>query len=182
MTILPSPASSPTIRTRQHLNSVVENIVLMRSEQAELERAQAKEIAAIRDKYRAPLAEVDRLLQMETAWVEAWAKQNPEEFSGERLLECPHAQIGFRMMPPRVERASRRWSWADATAALAETAWGQRYLRTAAPEIDKEAILADLANLPTEELRQAGIKIAQGERFFIEAHERPEESTNDNAD
>jgi len=171
-------SSSPTIRCREQLNAVVENIVLLRAELAELERAQANELAAVREKYRAPLTEVDRFLQMETAWVEAWAHQNPGEFSGERLLDCPHARIGFRTMPPRVERANRRWNWAEAAAALAEVEWGKRYLRTPDPEIDREAILADLERLPAEDLRQVGIKVVQGERFFIEAHEEPKEDAN----
>ena len=170
MTTLSSPEMGPTIRTRDQLNAVVENIVLLRLEQAELDRAQADEIAAIREKYRAPLTEVDRYLQMETAWVEAWARQNPGEFTRERIIDCPHARVGYRVMAPRVERASRRWTWTEAALALAETEWGRRYLRAPEPEVDKEAILADLATLSTDDLRQAGIKIVQGERFFIEPH------------
>jgi phage host-nuclease inhibitor protein Gam len=177
MTTLSFPGTSPTIRNRDQLNAVVENIILLRAEQAGLDRAQADEIAAIREKYRAPLTEVDRYLQMETAWVETWARQNPDEFSAERLIDCPHARIGYRETPPRVERASRRWTWTEASIALAATAWGSRYLRTPEPEIDKETILADLATLPVEDLHEVGIKIVQGERFYIEAHGQPEESS-----
>jgi hypothetical protein len=50
---------------------------------------------------------------------------------------------------------------------LGETAWGRRYLRVPAPEVDKAAILADRAQLPADELRLAGIKIVQQEHFFI---------------
>jgi len=177
MTNLSSQEMGPTIRTRDQLNAVVENIVLLRLEQAELDRAQAGEIAAIREKYRASLTEVDRYLQMEIAWVEAWARQNPAEFTGERTIDCPHARIGYRVMSPRVERASRRWTWTEAASALAEKEWGRRYLRTPEPEVDKEAILADLATLPAEDLRQVGIKVVQGERFFIEPRGESEASS-----
>jgi len=160
----------PAIRSREQLDAVVENIVLLQREQAELVRTQESEIAAIREKYRLPFAELDRYLQMETSWVEAWARQNPVALTEKRSMDCPHAAIGFRETLPRVERASRKWTWTAAALRLAEVAWGKPYLRVPEPEVDREAILSDLAILSAEELREAGIKIVQGERFFIEPH------------
>jgi phage host-nuclease inhibitor protein Gam len=176
MTSFSSPSPAPTIRTREQLDAVVENIVSLKGELAELERAQATEIVGVREKFRAPLTEVDRFLQKEIAWVETWARQNPSAFVTDRLLRCPHATIGYRMMPPRVERASRQWTWTEAASRLSEVEWGRRYLRTPAAEVDRDAILADLASLSNDELRQVGIKIVQGERFFIEPHGHEEEA------
>src|SRR5277367_3363915 len=85
-------------------------------------------------------------------------------------MTCTHAVIGFRVSPPRIDRASRKWTWAEVAVKLSELAWGRRYLRTPAPEVNKEALLADRAELSTAELKQAGIKIVQDERFYITPH------------
>jgi len=175
MTPLPSTSAVPVIRTREQLHAVVENIVRMRQELREIVRTQEAEIASIREKYRGPLSELDSFLQKESAWVEAWVQANPSELDENRCVECPQATVGFRVAAPRIERASRKWTWTEAALKLAETTWGRRYLRIPSPEVDKEAILADLVNLPVDDLRDSGIKIVQGERFFIEPHEPTED-------
>jgi phage host-nuclease inhibitor protein Gam len=168
--MLTFPTPHAVIQTRQQLHAVVENIVLMRAEQAGLISAQESAIAAVREKYRAPLADVDRCLQKESAWVEAWANAHPGEFSETRVLLCPSATIGFRAASPRVACTNRKWSWSAAAQKLAETAWGSRYLRTPVPEIDREALLADQEKLSSDDLQAAGLKIVQGDQFFIEPH------------
>jgi len=100
-------------------------------------------------------------------WAEAWARQHPEVFSPARTLACPHATIGFRAEPPRIERASRSWNWSRIAETLGELDWGRRYLRTPAPEVDKEAIVADLARLSPSDLRETGLKIIHGDRFYV---------------
>ncbi len=167
----PSQPAAPSIETRQQLDSVVENIVQLQLSRAELESEQEREIVAIRQRYRAPLAELDRYLLLETNWVETWAEAHPDAFSDRRTLSCTHATIGFRTSPPRLERVSRKWSWSDIAGRLAEVAWGRRYLRHPAPEVNKEAILSDRLDLDAGELRKTGLKILQENRFFIHPHQ-----------
>ena len=164
-----SSPTAPTIRTREQLDAVVENIVRLQLEQGDLLDAQENEIAAVREKYRVS----------SSRWTVSrkWKPRGPRRGRwptlaafDERLLDCPHATIGFRETSPRVERASRKWTWTAAALKLAESEWGRRYLRIPSPEVDKEALLADQPTLSAEELRQAGIKIVQGERFFAEPH------------
>jgi phage host-nuclease inhibitor protein Gam len=166
----PSQPTPPSIQNRQQLDAVVENIIHLQQNRAELERDQEREITAIRQKYRTPLAEVDRYLLLESTWVETWARANPDEFSDQRSLTCTHATIGFRVSPPRVDRASRKWTWSEISQKLSELAWGRRYLRQPAPEVNKEALLADRTELVATELRKVGLKIVQDERFFITPH------------
>jgi phage host-nuclease inhibitor protein Gam len=166
----PSQPPTPTIQTRHELDAVVENIVQLQLDRAEVEREQEREIAAVRQKFRGPLAEMDRYLLLETTWAEAWARANPEAFSEKRSMTCTHAVIGFRVSPPRIDRASRKWTWAEVAVKLSELAWGRRYLRQPAPEVNKEALLADRAELAAAELRKVGVKIVQEERFFIAPH------------
>ncbi len=58
--------------------------------------------------------------------------------------------------------------------ALGGLDWGKRYLRVPSAEVDKEAIVADMAWLSAADLRDVGLKVVQGERFFIAAHKTSE--------
>jgi len=162
---IPTPA--PAIQTRHQLEALLENIARLQFERAELYRALESEIAAVRQRYRAQLAEMDHFLDLETGWAEAWARAHPDAFAADRSLACAHATIGFRAAPPRIERASRRWTWSRIAVTLAGLAWGKRYLRIPAPEVDKEALIDDLAHLSPVELRNAGLRVIEGEHFFI---------------
>jgi len=178
----PNQPTAPNIQTRQQLDVVVENIVQLQLDRDELERAQEREITAIRQKFRPPLAELDRYLAAETSWVENWAKENPGAFNEKRALDCTHATIGFRVTPPRIERASRKWTWSAVALKLADLGWGKRYLRVPPPEVNKEALLADRAELSPVELRQAGLRIAREERFFISPHDSAENTDQSETD
>ncbi len=169
-TLLPLQAAAPAIQTRQQLEAVLENIAHLQRERDELRRAQENEIAAVRQRHRAPLAEIENYLELETSWAESWALAHPEALATDRSLACAHATIGFRAEPPRLERASRRWTWSRIALTLADLPWGRRYLRVPEPEVDREALLADLAGLSPVELRNAGLRVVQGERFFITPH------------
>ena len=150
------------------------NIACLQHERDEIFRAQETEIAAVRHRHRASLIEIEHLLEVETSWAEAWARKNPDALDADRSLACADAKIGFRAEPPRIERASRRWTWSRIALTLAGLAWGSRYLRVPAPEVDKEALAADLPSLSPVELRNAGMIVVQGERFFITPHETAE--------
>ena len=167
ITLTQDQPSQPAIRTREQFTAVVENIFQIRRDREELWHEQEREIAAVREKYRAQLAETERCLDLETSWAEAWARAHPEIFSPDRTLVCGSVLVGFRVEPPRIERASRRWTWSRIARTLAELPWGQKYLRLPPPEVDREALLADLGTLSPEDLRNAGMKILQGERFVI---------------
>jgi hypothetical protein len=174
MTTLPLPTPVvPAIETREQLEAVLENIAQIRLAREELYRTVETEIAALRQRYRTPLAEMDRHLDLETSWVEAWASRHPEIFVQNRALICEHATIGFERIPARIERASRRWTWARIAETLADLTWGKRYLRVPPPEVDKEAIVADLGHLTLEDLRQAGMRLVEGDRFFLTTNHEP---------
>jgi len=171
---LPVSAPAPTITSRHELDAVVENIVQLQLNRAEIEREQDQEIAGIRQKFRAPLAEIERYLTLETTWVETWARSHPDSFRDRQSLALTHAVIGFRVSPHRVDRASRKWTWSAIAEKLGEMAWGRRYLRQPALEVNKEALLADRADLSSAELRTVGLKIVQEERFYIAPHRETE--------
>ena len=169
MTTTPFPTvAGPSIQTRQQLETVLENIAALRHEHTALQLAQENEIAAVRLRYRAQLAELETFLDLETAWVETWALAHPEAFANAgRAITSAHATIGFRAGPPRLERASRRWTWSRIAHTLATLPWGRRYLRLPPPEVDRDALLADLPKLSLADLRATGLRVHQGDQFYL---------------
>jgi phage host-nuclease inhibitor protein Gam len=163
----PLPAA-PAIASRAQLEALLENIAELQREREAAWRAQEEELAAVRARYRAQLTELQHLLQVETGWAEAWARKHRAELGAGGVLASAHATLGFRAGAPRIERASRRWTWSRIAAALAERPWGARYLRVPEPVVDTEAMAADLGRLSREELRAAGIAVVEGEHFFLE--------------
>jgi phage host-nuclease inhibitor protein Gam len=178
---LPTASPAPTITSRHELDAVVENIVQLQLNRAEIEREQEQEITAVRQKFRAPLAEIERYLTLESSWVETWARSHPDTFRDRQSLALTHAVIGFRVSPHRVDRASRKWTWGAIAEKLGEMAWGRRYLRQPALEVNKEALLADRTDLSPAELRTVGLKIVQEERFYIAPHRETESIDADDA-
>jgi len=164
---VPPPAPAPTIRSRAQLEVLLENIAELHRERAALWDAQEAEIAAVRARYRAPLAEVQNLLAAETSWAEAWARNHRAELGPGGTLATAQATLGFRAEAPRIERASRRWTWSRIAVTLAGLPWGRRYLRVPEPVVDPEALLADLAQLSRADLRAAGMEVVEGEQFFL---------------
>jgi hypothetical protein len=175
MTSLPNPVPDtlPSVQTRLQLDALLQNIVDLQRTRDELRRNQEEELALVRQKFRGPLAELDHFLLVETGWAESWAQNHRMELGPELSLRCEAATIGFECGPPRVERASRRWTWPRIAQTLAGLAWGARYLRTPAPEVDRDAVERDLSTLSTTDLRDAGMKVVPSERFVIKAHDLP---------
>src|ERR1700677_3444050 len=108
--IAPLPAP-PEISTRAELEALLENIAELRREREAAFAAQEAELAAVRQRHRAQLTELQNLLALETSWAEAWTRQHRGELSADGTLGFANATLGFRAGGPRVERASRRWTW-----------------------------------------------------------------------
>jgi phage host-nuclease inhibitor protein Gam len=166
LTPLPA-AAAPDVRTRAQLEALLENIAELQREREAAWQAQEAELAEVRARHRAQLTELQQLLALETSWAEAWARQHRAELGADGALSTAHATLGFRAQAPRIERASRRWTWSRITATLAALPWGARYLRTPEPVVDPEAIVADLDKLSREELHAAGMEVVEGEQFFL---------------
>lgn len=93
----------------------------------------------------------------------------PEEATeGPRSRTYRNASIGFRWNPVKVEKRVSKDTFEAIALRLAALPWGAAYLREFDPEVDKDALKRDQANLTEEQLAAAGLKFAQSETFFID--------------
>jgi hypothetical protein len=97
----------------------------------------------------------------------------PEKKSIDLLL----ATVGFETTPPRVEKTRSKDTYGKCALMLATLPWGEAYIRYPEPEVNKEKLIADRAILTPEQLRDAGLQIAQDENFFIRPRSDVAEAT-----
>ena len=77
--LFPPAPTTPAIRTRAQLDMLLENISELHREREAAWQAQEADIAAVRQRHRAHLTELQNLLALETSWAEAWARANRGE-------------------------------------------------------------------------------------------------------
>jgi hypothetical protein len=175
-----APIQPPVIKTRAQFEIVVENIVEMKRSRADAVNMMEMEIAAVREKHQKLILEIEHHLRAETEWAQMWFLQHPEVMDKDRALKLNVATVGLVSSGRELVRASRRWTWTRIAEALGQLPWGKNYLRQPEPEVDKDKVLANLAVLDPVELRAAGLKVIEGEHFFIEPKPSTE-SINENA-
>lgn len=122
------------------------------------------EILGIKNKYEVQLGQLDARIEQSCGDLEAWALANPDEFGKKKSIEFIAGTIGFRTGTPKLALVSRAWTWERVTAAVAQLL--PNFIRNK-PEVDKEGIIATRDEL-AEFLPQVGLKITQGETFYVE--------------
>lgn len=87
---------------------------------------------------------------------------------GSKSRSYRNATVGFRLNPPKVDKILAKDTWEAIAARLNAVEWGKPFLHFKDPTVNKDALLANRANLTTEQLQLVGVSFAQGETFFIE--------------
>jgi phage host-nuclease inhibitor protein Gam len=156
------------ISSRAALDSVVADIVKLKLEQTHATAVMEQEIATVQKHHQENLLGIARQIEAREAGVFVYCQKNrcalfPEKKSIDLLL----ATVGFELTPPRVDKISTKDTFGKIGLRLENLEWGAAYVRYPDPEVNKEKILADRAQLKPDQLREAGLKIDQDENFFI---------------
>ncbi len=129
-----------------------------------LENQKDAKVLEVTERFGAKIAELDDDMKPKLTAVMNWALANPAEFAEAKSLDFGTARVGFRTGTPKLTLLNRSWNWD----AVCETV--QRLLPNfirSKPELDKEAIIAQRDEL-AEYLPACGVKVVQGETFFLE--------------
>ncbi len=141
-----------------------------------LNRAKAdheRRLAELNTEFDKQIAEqVNEINSLEAA-IQLFAESRPDLFpqsaeDGPRSRTYRNAVIGFRTNPPKVEKRVSKDTIEAIVERLESLAWGEKYVKYAEPGLDKEALLKDRAVLTEGQLAQVGLKISQGQTFFID--------------
>jgi phage host-nuclease inhibitor protein Gam len=123
-----------------------------------------EELIGIKAEYGVDIAKLDAQIEQARQDLEAWAIAHPDEFGKKKSIEFGNGTIGFRTGTPKLELLNRKWTWKTVTTAVEQLL--PNFIRYK-PEVDKDAIIGQREEL-AEFLPSVGLKVTQGESFFVE--------------
>lgn len=151
------------IQTREQAEAAMDALSVAAHRLARLEADMNLKLTAVREKYEEEMAGLAAAVKTETERLRAWADAHPEEFDSSRSVKLLHGVVGYRLGNWAVKLI--RGFKADRAVALVKNVLGPAYVRTK-EEIDKELILADRAQIPTDALTSCGLRLEQAESFY----------------
>ena len=163
------------IKDRHDAEAAMNTLAQVANNRRKLIARSDAEKLAVDNKYQANIAACDDGIAELESDLETWALNNPTEFPAKKKsIKFASGTIGFRDGKPKLELASKTWSWDKALEAVQH--FLPNFIRNA-PEIDKAALIAQAAGLQPA-LRSCGLKVDQGEKFFAkpnltETEEKP---------
>lgn len=123
-------------------------------------------ILEIKQKFEVDLNAAEADIKSACADLEMWATANPDQFVKRKSLELLNGVLGFRTGTPKLVPLARAWTWEKITEQVC--AFLPNFVRSK-PEVDKEAILGQRDEPAIQAiLPRCGLKVTQGEKFFVE--------------
>lgn len=146
------------------LSIIAKRTAYIKKREAELN----EKITQLKQKFDIDTAEAQTEIEVLRSDIEKFCIDNKYEFENNRTKEFVNGKIGFRVNPPKVLQLNKKFSVSNSID-LIKTVFKGIYLRIK-EEIDKDKILADYReqNLTDQQLAKVGLRIDQGETFFIE--------------
>ena len=156
----------PAVRSREELESLVDEIACLKLEEARLAAGLDAELRAVQEKQAPRLTGLRQTLEAKMAAARLWAEAHRAEFGRLRSLEMRSGVLGWRSGPPALKLAPA-WSWGLVLDKLKTLAEMRDYIRVR-EEVNKQRLLADRLALGPAALRRVGVAVAQEENFFVE--------------
>jgi len=150
------------IKDRNEAESAMNMLALATNNRRKFIAKSDAEKLAVDTKYQGSIAVCDESIAEIEAGLSEWAEANPNEFGKKKSIKFASGTIGFREGNFKLEKISKAVSWEKVLQAV--QALLPNFIRNA-PEIDKEAILAQRVELAPI-LPQCGLRVVQGERFY----------------
>lgn len=155
------------IETVEGLTVAVNRYVELSTDLARRKAKAERAIAAINSAFEAEnaerMAEVDAL----AAAAHIYCDAHQDILDRGRSREMANAIVGFRTNPPKVEKIASKDTFEAIARRMQAQPWAGPFIKLAEPEINKELLLSERANLKEADLAAVGLRIAQGETFFI---------------
>lgn len=156
----------PFVRSRVEAEALVGKIreLAIEKERHRIEIEAAKN--AIDEQHAERLGQIAVEQELLTEALSAWSDANREEFGKHRSVQFVHGTMGWRTGNPTLKLLSR-WTWEKVLDNLLSI--GRKDLVRTKFEVNKEVILAQ-ARQPVKplEIGPLGLRVEQGEPFFVE--------------
>ena len=187
----PKPTPKPTIlHTREAMQAEVSNYVKAKLAHLSLLADLEKEKTALEQSYARRLDDLAQKIELSFAAVQNFCAQHRGEvLDGKaKSFTTINATIGFRDTPPRVEKVRSRETWGAVARRLLGLVFTRpeddalepanrrplldcsTFVREAALEVNKEALLSARQSLTADQLATMGLRFESEELFYIEPH------------
>jgi phage host-nuclease inhibitor protein Gam len=93
------------------------------------------------------------------------------EAEDKKSVQLVNGVMGRRDNPPKLALRNRSWGWGTVLVSL-RAKFGERFIRTREPEIDKDRVKAEI---PEEALGEFGMRLDRDEKFYVEPARLPAE-------
>ena len=158
-----------TTMTRIEAEALTGEIIRLQLERSKAQNEMEIRIASVREKYEGT---IDSLTTQAAGKIEAlrsWAEAHPQEFPKDRRsVAFVHGQVGFRTNPPKVEKTSKKLTWEDVLKNMRQDPTLRPFIRQPEPELNKQALIDARDTLSKDALQGVGLRIVQGETFYVE--------------
>jgi len=158
--------AAPAVRARAGLEKLVREIAELKLREVALASKQDAEIQQARERYGPELARLEDAIDRKLAEARRFAETHRVIFNGRRSIELASGVAGWRLGQPAL-RLAAGGTWETAVAALKELPQLARYVRVR-EDVNRQALLADRQEIDAALLERAGLRVEQGEIFFVE--------------
>jgi phage host-nuclease inhibitor protein Gam len=159
--------SAPTIDGLSGVEQLLAEIATLKIREQDATAAKNEAIRIAEDTYNHQIKSLQDEIRIKVAALQAWSNANPKEFGDAKSIRLPSGTLGFRTGQPTVKPLSK-WTWEKVLAALkAHPLMAGLYVRTV-EEVNREKLIADRDTLGAASLRDFGLKLDQGETFYVE--------------
>lgn len=153
--------------TSEEMELLVNTILALQSDLNICRLEMEKEVADVMENHKEELSRLETEIESKSILAELWARDNAELFRPRRSIELGRAVVGFQLTPHKVEKRRSTDKMGDLILKLQRLPWGRKYVRTPEPQLNKDALIADRSELTESQLKEAGFKITQKDKFYI---------------
>lgn len=151
------------IQSREEMEACVRNLCYLAITEDTLKSRMDEELAKVRDRYQAELANVRTDTAIELDRAHDWAERHPDQFGTKKSIAFVHGTVGFRTGTPKL-KTLRGFTWLKVLEVLRKSA--PEYIRRK-EEPDREKIISHAEHLG-DELKTFGVKVVQEESFYVD--------------
>ena len=158
----------PLLASRDEAEAVMHELALAANSRRKFVARMDTKILDVQNQFAPAIAECDAAIKAKTDALRAWAEANPQEFGKRKSIDFLSGILGFRTGTPKLALLNRAWNWEKVTDAVCHHL--PNFVRSK-PEVDKEAIIGQRDEEEIQAvLPRCGLKVVQGESFYVEPH------------
>jgi phage host-nuclease inhibitor protein Gam len=159
------------LRSLDECNEALRELLLATTNLESLQASRDTKVAEVTASYEGPINwAIGRRDDLTTALQHYYMTHLADiERDGRKSLQLANGVIGRRLSPPALKLRNKSWTWRVVLVKL-QAKFGTKYLRKRDPEVDKDAVKAEMS---AEDLESCGLKVEQDETFFAEPARPP---------